>query len=663
MVENIQNGFWDSFGQGELYEITCDYGGSASLAVNVANYFGLETTNEVGGNLSDIDIRHMDAISLIKLSLLEASASNIVAPYEIFVDYETNRLDFRQVGAYNGKVSHQYHTIQSASYIEKCSGVMVTGRDPLPYRKEDVEWKPIWGDIPENRRIFDTTDMISNCNRHKFYQQSVIAFRDPHLNTEYADGIDNLYEIRSPFEKIQGYAIQRDSKSVYMDSDVTIVDSVQSHIPVRIAVTEGGSYANLGNLYRPPTIESGEISIDCWTEIAEAPNVSNYGIPIPVPDQFRFTTKYGDLVDNFVDVVKIYMIGTELKECRGIAKDDESGTKESTEANTEIWTWADSGKDVIFGLQYGKHYVIGYDPAAGIKSPIAIFSNSSYDTDEAKYGSGGGSGVDFYVRPTCGYAKSLSSTKQRGTIFPFGDNTGVIVKEVWAILELSCPSVIITDPKGKANDIAINFTYNMMPLVLVDEPPPVAFNGTLIDQSLGKVDSDPTSTQDFQNTPYEEAMDLMDQGGGLNLHLSFLDATQCENLSRTIYEFMNRQNGFQTTYVCGPECEPVLGGYGPSNGIVNNIQYQYNDKGSYTISVTEGPAIIGGFASITTGTSIKQTESVSSNGTVIDDMGNGIYFKVRIDGFGEFVAFNISSDVVRIGDIVKCTIHNLPVED
>ena len=120
--------------------------------------------------------------------------------------------------------------------------------------------------------------------------------------------------------------------------------------------------------------------------------------------------------------------------------------------------------------------------------------------------------------------------------------------------------------------------------------------------------------------------------------------------------------GTETTWVCGPNAEVELGQQGP-NGIVNSITYSYTDSGSYTISVNEGPWTVkpfnGGGGS---GPSFKASESVNARGTIIDSIGNGMFFKVRIDGFGERIAINMTEQFIRVGDIVSCSVHNNPVE-
>ena len=45
-------------------------------------------------------------------------------------------------------------------------------------------------------------------------------------------------------------------------------------------------------------------------------------------------------------------------------------------------------------------------------------------------------------------------------------------------------------------------------------------------------------------------------------------------------------------------------------------------------------------------------------------MGNHVHFKVRLDacGIAPVVALNTAPAVIRVGDIVQCTLYNNPVE-
>jgi hypothetical protein len=157
-------------------------------------------------------------------------------------------------------------------------------------------------------------------------------------------------------------------------------------------------------------------------------------------------------------------------------------------------------------------------------------------------------------------------------------------------------------------------------------------------------------------------MDEMNGGSGLSLNLSFLDEEQVESLSGVLFEFMNGQDGQEKVYTCGPNCEPELGGLGPDGGIINQINYSYTDSQSYTISVNEGPKLVGQMAQIATGPYFKSSEDVGRSGVVIADLGNHIHYRIRLDQYGERTAVNCCDQILRVGDRVSCTIHNNAIE-
>ena len=125
---------------------------------------------------------------------------------------------------------------------------------------------------------------------------------------------------------------------------------------------------------------------------------------------------------------------------------------------------------------------------------------------------------------------------------------------------------------------------------------------------------------------------------------------------------MNGRDGQEKVYTCGPHCQPKLGGAGPDGGIINQINYSYTDSQSYTISVNEGPKLVGQLAQVGTGPYFKQAEDVSRLGVIIRDHGNHIHYDVRLDQYGERTAVNCCDQILRKGDRVNCTIHNNAVE-
>ena len=130
---NLQT-FWPNFNDSSVYdEVTCDFTGS--LAQDVMNHFlpGM-CDDTTGGTLIDIDIKYMDAFTVVKLSLLEASADDNKY-YEPIFDHATGKVTFEAIGSYSAGITDVYYTVATFNYTEECNGVMITGKKPLVERK------------------------------------------------------------------------------------------------------------------------------------------------------------------------------------------------------------------------------------------------------------------------------------------------------------------------------------------------------------------------------------------------------------------------------------------------------------------------------------------------------------------------------------------------
>lgn len=641
-----ENTFWESFGDNSVYQEVED-GFTGSLAAEVVEAYGLECkTDDIGGSLSSLDIKHMDALQLIKISLLQDSMDNSYGPYEAYVDYSNGQVEFREVGRDSANVSDIYFEVQTSRYVERCSGVMITGKKPLTQRPEKA-WVSVF---TEDKQIYDVTEMTSNCNKEGISLTAIIVYKDPNLNTGYDDGIDNLYEVEDPYESVVGYARMVNAPGL-MDS-TTITHSRQASVPFRVldAIQE---------LIRRPIVPQAELETgsDCWAVYAEG---AAGGQEILINNAFRYETTYGTIHDNFIGISKVYVVGIELSYCGSRPKNYTAMTNaltgEDTDADHEVWVSIDDTQKKTILLREGIDYTINYSEG---QNPKIQFANNARAYDKAKYGKD----VTYKINPLCSYANGAILT-ETGTILTTGNDIGILVSEVWVMIDLDTPSIVIHDPGGNAREIAENLEYELMPIVIYEEPPPIGFNGGIIDQRDAIVDKDPTTQQDFNSTQMEQVMNQLDGGGGFSLTLSFLGEQEVADLSGVLYEYMNSGTGVETVYTCGPDCDPKLGGYHTSGGVINKITHSYTDSGSYTVSVYESSRLIedSNLSGISGGPYLKRSESPSVRGTVIDDLGNHIHYRVRIDGFGEQIAINCQPEVLRVGDKITCTVHNNPVE-
>jgi len=652
--------FWFDFSDESTFtEIEC--GDDLSLANKVLETYNIPcSTSSIGGGLMNLDIKHQSAMNVIKISLME-EAKDGSSIYEPIVD-EDGEVEFVKIGQSTASLTDIYYTIQTKNYVEECKGVMITGGTPFPIRKE-LDWKPIWGEGDNSsRKIHDTDAMRSTCFKDQFDQHATVSYNDPHLDSSFEDGIDNLYDItvENPWDRIIGYSYYIHGGDNVND-DTSIAHQKPSEIPIKVSPLLTGdeepdeeAYPDTGELERP-TITTDPDS-ECWS----ASIATGQGVEIPMPDDIKFTSVRGVTYNKFLGVSSVYLVGTLLTMCKGTPKQDEK-TGENKEENTDLWIGADDLGRSVYKCVEGYHYVIKYPDAdedpLRMENPRIVFANQSRINDHAKYGKE----VAYNVAPGNTMYEKMPST-DTATIIPTGGIQGVKVEEIWATVLLDTPSFVIHDPIGRnADTIAQDLEVLITPLVVVDERAPVAFNGEEIDQVQGIIDHDPTTAQDFEETDMEAAMDDM-EGGGVTLTFSFFDKAEVLKISDAVFDYMNAGDGIETTYVCGPDCEPKLGSKGPAAGIINNITYSYNDSGSYTISVNEGPMLAGNFAEFGGGIYTKQVEEVGAQATIIQDLGNHVHYKVSIDGYGVRTAFNCCAEVLRVGDKVNVAVHNNPVE-
>lgn len=676
--------FWPEYGNTDLLdEIECEGPGKGeSLAAHVLKTYGLSAASgstNVGGSLYGMDIKQMDAMAVINLSLLEhlAEVGGAVI-YEAIVD-EGGDIKFIEIGGSMANLSDIYYQVQTSTYIESCLGVLVRGGKPMPTWR-DTEWLPIWGNGDnESKIIYDSTRFMSSCLNPAVSTWAVIVFNDPNLVTgtsSYKNGINDLYELEEPYLNIVGYATHKHAPGYTKDTTISWANTAMVEVLVSDNDTELGP--NIGKPVDRPSFDSNASSYNaaCWTADGQDIDPVLYGVEVEINEKLRFTDVRGMVVDKFQKVEEVYVMAQALSMVKSAPYNNDSGALNEDPATThKVLINIENPNLQLFKLDPGEDYIVMYKTSEqDFVIPYIVFAKNTSDKDPISYGRG----TPYVVGQGGKAGRYDQGTEGVGCILPATGGRGFLVKQVIALVSINTPSIVIYDPEfndvgsegysSRAIDIANNFEYLVRPIVMYEPPASIAFNGDILDQGVSERDNDPTTQQDFENTPLEEAMDIMSAGVGMEITLPFLnnpdeDDEKLRTLSQSLYDFMNNETGVETTYVCGPNTSVELGQVGPSGGVVNSITYSYNDSSSYTISVNEGSRMVkplsGGGPS---GATPKATESLNARGTVIQALGNGIHFKVRIDGFGERVAICTCHDVIREGDIVSCSIYNNPVE-
>ena len=656
-----------------------------SVAVQVLEAYNIPVGDYGGGKLAGIDIKHMDASSAIRMSLFESAAGYGEGSYgsffleELIMDND-GKAQFKAIGQYPGLDECEfYFTTQSQNYLIHETHVKVTGKKERPVRHIG-EWKDLLHES-NGGHIWDTSDMATSCYDTNRKRHATITFNDPHFDaTSPVDGIESIYESADIWEQVIGWVWFVDpGELVHDDTTIKFVETGSS-VP--------GHVGNSVGALKKRTYEEGlegdyAACFEGLGDTAQCDEFNTTTVPIDIPDSLRYKTERGDEIDKFIKVSKVYIVAYKLGLCVGKPKtaiEAESG--ESTESSAKILVCIDDLVPTVYQLTEGIDYAFGVqtdistgddNEAANITRKLCLqFANNAYHADGARYGDN----VEFTVLDASpAYRNDIedkgiliqdNETKKyktgKGTIFPKDDLTGFLIKEVWVQVELDVPGMIVEDPEGKAYDIADDLVVEIAPMLMYDKPAPIVIDGDLVDQAEGKQDNDPLTVQNLTETEYEKKLLEMDGGNSIELTMATLDEQQCIQLSDELYRIANDYTGQETTYMCTPGSEPVLGGFGNSNGIVNGITYSYSDQSSYTITVTEGAHLVGGLTGVTGGPAVVATEQVSANGHVIQDYGNGTLYKVLIDGLGPRDCISSIPSFIRIGDSVNVTIYNNPVE-
>jgi hypothetical protein len=687
--------YWPAFGDASYFE---DYENEnrGSLAYAVFSEYNIPVKDSnIGGALQFLDIKRKDALSVIKMSLMEYSADNR-GIWEFYVD-EEGEVQYYEVGKDSGEIEDIYHTTQSITHRESCKGVIVSGEKPM-IRRLPTQFRPIWGD--GERTIISTQElMIGNCQKESFDEQAIIVFTDPHLqDNQYKDGIRGLFDdfVDNPYQSIVGFVHYMKSDEALTNRDTSIQYNQGScQVPIMIAGPSasqfnGNAFPNvkLGKLQSRPviddkyTIEAGEA---CWVGLETEASYQN-GIPVfteidgkeNFPSALRFEDVRGNKIDKFTNVTDVFLIGYNVADCYPAAASKEDQTK-GADANIRTYVVINDTSMKSVKLERGVHYAVAIknintdsNDLIGIE-PYVVFANNARQGDPTKFDYSSGEGIEFYFHPRCKYytEKNLTSetSKSKGVILPLAGNIGFLVYQAWAMINLEAHSIVVNDQRGRdarASEIAKNLVYSVSPLVIEDKPAPLGYAsdsvaGKVLDQTDRLKDGDPTTVQNFDETEYELAMDEM-RGGGQELSMSCLNEEQVVTLAKEIYEYMNAGEIIETTYICGPYCNPKIGGKGLSNGVINSISYSYTDSSAFTVTINEGGKLAGAMPQVDGGLVLKQAEEVKARGTIIKDLGNHIHYKVSIDGFGERLAVNCCAHVLRVGDKVSVSVHNVPVE-
>lgn len=651
--------FWPNYG---LYDDTPTVDDdTVSVAEQVLDAYSIQYNGTGGGPLGGIDLKHLPSLQAISMSLAEATAKGGDIKELIIDAYGIG--EFITIGSRTMNSNDLYYSVPGESFNYTTTNVIITGQEPPPVRTTRQPY-----DLLSEATIWDDSSFAGDqagCYTTTFKEHAVITFPDPHTEgSVYGDGIESIYDPATPWEEVITWIWDIDPGDIPAEATISYANGAE--IPIKLAGEATGDWklanANMGTLYSRvsvahtfgPTIGNPL----CKNNLSDDPiTCDDTSISIDLPDELRYQSIRGTLIDNYQAVTKVWLIGWDIAKYWSAPISDYAARNElPNERNSQIHVNLSDPTVKMHELRRGEEFAVGYEDGT-----LCIrFADNSPQGDLAIYGAG----TSYRINPNSAFYPNSDSGTEVGCIFPLLDNTAFLVEQVFVQVALSkTPSFAIYDPTGNAIDIATDLRASISAVTMTREPAPVAINGILIDQADGIDDNDPTTVQDKTHTAMELAVLALDSGPSINIEIATLTPDETEYLSSELMTMIEEDEGISANHVFGPYGTPEIGDTGPNGGIINSVTYSYSDSGSYTISASEGPRLLNNtLTGVGGGPHIKTTETLGTSGIVIQDEGNNVTFKVMVDRYGPVYAYNATSSFIRIGDRVQVDIKNIPVE-
>lgn len=589
---------------------------SDAIAAAALNAVGIRTKGSFGGSLGNMDIQNMEVGTAIKLSMLQGSLGG---GYRDLVIDRNNNGKIVNTGGGGGTITDVYYTISSQARLpQKVSTVTIVGYDPLPYRVQGVPQNILSGADD----IEDMNQMLSNCNKYNFVQWASKIYKEPLSSAGSANSVGNVYSWCGAYENIIGWVYKLDGS---IPETAVVSHNGTTAVPVKLPSADTGPRFVKGTAEDPS---------------CAGPDDCEGGITVPVPSLAKYSASgsgWNTDYNGFLGIKKVILIGTVLDEV--FSAPSSAGSTDTPKYYATI----NDSSDKAIALSEGQDYAVKYPSQ---RTAEICFADNKSPKDPGYYSAP----ISLETNPWSGAAKP-GQVYNAANVFLTSANQGVIIKEIWVVCDMDVPSLTVYDKAGQAQSILNSIQYTVKALKVYDAPAPMAVNGNLVEQTE-------------EGSPADQAASAQNSGGagqGVSLTLPFLSASGCITMSTYLKNLMSEGGGTasEKTYICGPRCNPGLGS-GSASGTINKITHSYSDQGTYTVSVTTGPAFRGDV--LATGGSAPTpyaVESISTKGSVTHVSGSSV--SVRVDGYGTVSALNCQREFLRPGDRVQVTLHNNPV--
>lgn len=639
--------------------------------INVAlETIGLSLSAPPCGSLPKYDIHNMSGPQVIKLGLLEGVKQDKF--YELYLDEEGFPF-ISEVGDIECIIDTVYYSvIHGMEKVEYC--VIIKGLDHMPERivkdpiplvvKGEGNGVEVYG-----LGLFQYT----TCGNKVFDYNGCISYADPNLQDTTRDEMDSIFELE-PFESLIGYTFMCQKPE---DVDVVFSDTTQIALDFHIGDSERGSPF----VSRDFVPENGSVKL----EVDVTESYGEYADDPCNPCRFLESEDLVFFYDSLVAILSIDQVLftaqriTNYKTTSDTDYSDvcdiggEGGEAAGATATTNYCSFFDTnvatrqlniGQDFYYEIKsepHGKNVagseMIKYTLCAGIPITAESFTwgiNSTYYPRIVHFA---GSSSHIFS-PFKGIAL-VSIDKPAIYVTKKTDSSIGSIADSGA--------AIVRDHTEEVREISKEITLVATPIVTLDRPSNTAYcvDGvtTLINMDDCIQDNDPTTMEDLENTPCELMNDATSGKATIDITLPFLETDdEIINAASLLGEKFSADYNQSVSTVPGHSVSSSDLGKKFNGGIINKIVWSYQDKSFYKATVTTGP-FLAGTDSFNTSMWMRRTDqSLSREGIVTGDHGNGLEFQVYVRNIGVYTALNMTMATIEIGDAVNVTIYNNPAE-
>lgn len=630
-----------------------------------------------GSSLPGYDIKSQESIAMLKLSLL-ADGTEEGFP-EIYTDYAGFAIkviagkDIKDLG-----LKQCLLKVETSNFVNKIDHVLVKGKDPLPYRYTKGAINVMGGGAvyPSPPSCITGNTFASKDFGQEAWAGFGSSLQSPAIQASLKAAVrrsqwENLVGYKVRFADVPSYASISLSQSTPRSINIPFSSDFNTVYTLNLGASfpDGGGIVDVSALNATGAavldLVKGSDLRQSFTGVFVTKGTSVSGVPQTDPPTFT--------VANLMDDIS------------GVGAETASSNYKFTD--NDFYCLLDHqcglitisrGTNWFLSSAGGNNASLQLRRGASSLNAEKAFSNFSSNLDAQSINyfrrkDGGIANIKDYVTSSIGTNDSpapgqifntlngrADTNRNRGTIVEgIGGNNGTEIGSLDLAYTVSQASIAVKSPHGDAAFIASRLTGGVTydPIVVADPPAPTGWassEGTIVVYPVAPPDTEGIPTK--VESPIEEL-----QGTVMDIAAPYLGEAGVVKLASKISTLINGDNGKTTTLTYRAGGYKLLPGMRIPEGVIQTIEFSYNDGESISTNITTGPLYypVGSYGD---SQYVKRSESFSRDAWVVAGDNSSGTFIVDVAGLGRYEAINGDLQTIYPGDKVEVKLMNVPVE-